>query len=64
MSLLRDAELVALLASDPKFIVGLPKAGTGPNDDYSAKSPIQPSSIDLHIGEITIPDYYSSGLKR
>ena len=46
---LSDAELVDL---DPKAISGLDRSG----DLYSAKSPIQPASVDLTIGDIFLPE--------
>jgi deoxycytidine triphosphate deaminase len=53
MSLLRDIDLVAELDNNPSFVAGLPRPTS--ENLYSAESPIQPSSIDLHIGEISIP---------
>ena len=47
--LLRDEELVNL---DPTIVTGLDRSG----DLYSAKSKIQPASIDLTIGDIFLPE--------
>jgi dCTP deaminase len=47
--LLNDEQLVEL---DPNVIKGLDRSG----DLYDAKSPIQPASIDLHIGDIFLPE--------
>jgi deoxycytidine triphosphate deaminase len=47
--LLSDEELVKL---DPTIVIGLDRSG----DLYSAKSRIQPASIDLTIGDILLPE--------
>ena len=52
MTLLSDRELVSKITQDPRIIIGLPKERL---DWYDKDSPIQPSSIDLHIGEIFVP---------
>lgn len=59
MSLLRDAELVKLIQTDTPLVsdLKLSKSGTW----FDLESPIQPSSIDLHIGAIHIP---AKGLLR
>ncbi len=46
---LSDEELVGL---DPNVVKGLDRSG----DLYAAKSPIQPASIDLTIGDIFLPE--------
>lgn len=51
MSLLKDDELLARILPPDPIIRGIPK----PADWYSKISPIQPSSIDLHIGNIFLP---------
>jgi dCTP deaminase len=53
MSLLRDVDLVQELSVIPPFIEDLPNL---PKELlYSSSSPIQPSSIDLRVGEILVP---------
>lgn len=47
--LLSDEELLKL---DPGIISGLDRSG----DLYAAKSPIQPASVDLNIGNIYLPE--------
>jgi dCTP deaminase len=51
MRLLRDSELIHLYEGQSPVITGIdvPKTWT------DAKSPVQPSSIDLHIGKICVP---------
>jgi hypothetical protein len=52
MKLLNDEILVSYVdRSDPLLVKGL----TRPPDWFAKDSPIQPSSIDLHIGSIYLP---------
>lgn len=54
MSLLRDEEIIAAVTVEPKaarYIEGL----VLPADPYSKDSPVQGSSVDLHIGHIYLP---------
>jgi dCTP deaminase len=53
--LLKDDELVSHVGGTAPLITGVPQ----PADWYSNDSPIQPSLIDLHIGDIFLP-----GVKR
>lgn len=55
MRLLKDDELVGHVLGTTPLITGVQQ----PADWYSNDSPIQPSSIDLHIGDIFLP-----GVKR
>jgi dCTP deaminase len=57
MRLLVDEELVALIR-DEKAVESVPQ----PRDWYAADSPVQPASLDLHVGEIFIPGKRSSAL--
>jgi len=50
---LRDAELIGKLSQPEPIITGI-ELGTGPHR-YSAEAPVQPSSVDLRIGEIFTP---------
>ena len=50
MQLLKDDELVPLIR-DQGVIRGI----DAPGDWYGKDSPIQPSSVDLHIGDIYVP---------
>ena len=64
MSLLRDEELIAAITVPPPAIpyvegVALPSAAA---DRYSKDSPVQASSIDLHIGNIYLPGEKASDL--
>lgn len=52
MKLLTDAELVPLLTAPKPFILGIPT----PHDWLSRTSSVQPSSVDLHIGDIFLPE--------
>src|ERR1044071_7570853 len=52
MKLLTDAELKQRIESSNRIIFGVPE----PKDWFSKDSPIQPSSVDLHIGEIFLPE--------
>lgn len=56
MSLLRDDELIAAITPEAgvPYVegVGLPSAAA---DRYSKESPVQASSIDLHVGNIYLP---------
>jgi len=47
---LTDAQLVEML-EQAQVVTGVPK----PADWYSAESPTQPCSLDLHVGEIHLP---------
>lgn len=50
--LLKDDELVAQLTSPHPILSGLAQ----PPDWFSKTSPVQPSSVDLHIGKICVPE--------
>jgi deoxycytidine triphosphate deaminase len=50
--LLKDDEIVAYVTGANSIVTGLPQSG----DWYTVDSPVQPSSIDLHIGNIFLPD--------
>ena len=52
MKVLVDDDLKALLTGPKPFIVGVPN----PSDWFGRDSPVQPSSIDLHIGDIFLPE--------
>lgn len=57
MSLMRDDELIAAIAAQAPSVplvegLALPTAGV---DRYSIDSPVQASSVDLHIGNIYLP---------
>ncbi|MEH1869094.1 MAG: hypothetical protein V7K69_29435 [Nostoc sp.] len=52
MKLLTDKQLLAYVTQQKPIINGIEQ----PIDWYSEKSPIQATSIDLHIGDIFIPD--------
>ena len=52
MRLLNDHELHDRIATDTPIIEGLEL----PKDHFAKSSPIQPASIDLHIGHILLPD--------
>jgi deoxycytidine triphosphate deaminase len=54
--LLKDDELVGHVGGTTPLITGVPQ----PADWYSNDSPIQSSSIDLHIGDI----FFLPGVKR
>ena len=51
MKLLRDEEIVRKLQSKSPPIHDVPQ----PVDWYAKDSPVQPSSLDLHVGEICLP---------
>jgi deoxycytidine triphosphate deaminase len=54
MSLLRDEELIAAITAQPpaaRYVEGV----VLPADPYSKDSPVQASSIDLHVGNIYLP---------
>jgi dCTP deaminase len=53
MSLLRDHDLIANITGnqETRYVEGVEL----PTDQYSKDSPVQASSIDLHIGQIFIP---------
>jgi dCTP deaminase len=54
MSLLRDEDLIARINLDPPgvpYVEGLKL----PSDPYSSDSPVQGTSLDLHIGNIYLP---------
>jgi deoxycytidine triphosphate deaminase len=60
MSLLRDEEIVAAVTAKStaaKYIEGL----VLPADPYSKDSPVQASSVDLHIGSIYLPGTKKNG---
>ncbi|MHB1957472.1 MAG: dCTP deaminase [Acidobacteriaceae bacterium] len=50
MRLLVDKELIALIRDE-----GAVESVPTPRDWYAADSPVQPASLDLHVGEIFIP---------
>lgn len=54
MSLLRDEELIAAIAGQATAVPYL-EGVVLPADPYSKDSPVQASSIDLHIGSIYLP---------
>jgi deoxycytidine triphosphate deaminase len=54
MSLLRDKELLSFLDGPDPIVEGIQKPKR-PGEWYNKNSPVQPSSIDLHIGEIFLP---------
>lgn len=57
MSLLRDEELVAAITGQPptaRYVEGV-ALPVDPADRYSKDSPVQASSIDLHIGNVYLP---------
>lgn len=56
MRLLKDDELVGHVRGTTPLITGVQE----PADWYSNDSPIQPSSIDLHIGDIFLPGVKSN----
>src|SRR2546430_1903946 len=51
MKLLKDDELKELYKGEKPVIAGVP----APSNWTEANSPVQPSSIDLHIGKISVP---------
>jgi hypothetical protein len=51
MKLLKDDELKDLYTGSKPVITGI----NVPNNWTELKSPVQPSSIDLHIGTISVP---------
>jgi len=51
MKLLRDTDIISLVEGEKGIIEALPK----PRDWNDKNSPIQPSSVDLHIGKIYLP---------
>src|SRR5271163_1574285 len=51
MSLLRDEEIIAAVTSAAPYVTGV----VLPADPYSKDSPVQASSIDLHIGNVYLP---------
>jgi dCTP deaminase len=51
MSLLSDSEIASLLRADPPLLTNFPI----PSDWDSKDSLVQPSSLDLHVGEIFVP---------
>src|SRR6266700_3695817 len=51
MKLLKDDELQTLYVGTSPVITGVPI----PSSHTDPKSPVQPSSIDLHIGKICVP---------
>lgn len=51
MKLLKDDELLACIDRTDPVIKGIDR----PADWYSTDSPVQPSSVDLHIGSIFLP---------
>jgi deoxycytidine triphosphate deaminase len=57
MSLLNDSELLRLLSSQSPIVRDFPNAVAHElkKDPFGPKSPVQPSSIDLHVGEIFLP---------
>ena len=57
MSLLNDSELLRLLESQTPIVRDFPNAVAHElkQDPFGLKSPVQPSSIDLHVGEIFLP---------
>src|ERR1700688_40938 len=54
MSLLRDQDLIANITGsrETRYVQGIEL----PTDPYSKDSAVQASSLDLHIGEIFLPD--------
>jgi deoxycytidine triphosphate deaminase len=57
MSLLRDEELIAAITAQPpaaRYVEGI-ALPVDPADRYSKDSPVQASSIDLHIGNVYLP---------
>ena len=57
MSLLRDEELIAAITAQPpatRYVEGV-VLPVDPADRYSKDSPVQASSIDLHIGNVYLP---------
>ncbi len=57
MSLLRDEELIAAITAQPpaaRYVEGV-ALPVDPADRYSKDSPVQASSIDLHVGNIYVP---------
>jgi deoxycytidine triphosphate deaminase len=61
MSLLRDEELIAAITVQPptaRYVEG----AVLPADPYSRDSPVQASSIDLHIGNVYLPGEKESDL--
>jgi dUTPase len=63
MALLKDDELVPLVTGANPIVTDLPMppalpappAGAAPDPWYGSKSPVQASSVDLHIGAILLP---------
>jgi len=57
MSLLNDVELLNLLQSQSPLVRDFPStvAREIEEDPFGPNSPVQPSSIDLHVGEIYLP---------
>jgi deoxycytidine triphosphate deaminase len=51
MSLLRDEEIIATVTGTTAYVDGV----VLPADPYSKDSPVQASSIDLHIGKVYLP---------
>jgi dCTP deaminase len=56
MRLLKDDELKDLYGGTTPIIAGI----AAPKDWTDARSPVQPSSIDLHIGKISVPGHRST----
>jgi deoxycytidine triphosphate deaminase len=52
--LLRDEDLVRYIHEKKQLVTGHPDVAA--NEWYSRKSPVQPSSVDLHIGDIFVPE--------
>jgi dCTP deaminase len=51
MSLLKDEEIIAAVTDTPPYVEGVAL----PANPYSKDSPVQASSIDLHIGNVYLP---------
>jgi dCTP deaminase len=60
VNLLKDDELVDLIRNQNLISSDIPHVV----DDYAPTSPIQPSSLDLHIGTIYLPDTDATTDKR
>jgi deoxycytidine triphosphate deaminase len=65
MSLLNDSELEQLLSGPNPMVSGFPSAVASATklDPFGEGSAIQPSSIDLHIGDIVLPGEKGGGSK-
>lgn len=61
MCLLRDTDLVSKVTGANPIVTGFPPIPAKPpglavpSDYYGPESPVQPASIDLHVGDIFIP---------